>query len=53
MATIYNIKIETVSAFQSYPEKKIKELFEKFIKEYKDDKTGLGFESTKIEVVKK
>ena len=50
MATIYNIKIETVSAFCAYDEEYIKEMFEKFLREYKDKETGLGFENTEIEV---
>jgi hypothetical protein len=50
MATIYNIKIKTVSAFCAYDEKYIKKMFEKFMKEYKDKDSKLGFESTEIEV---
>jgi hypothetical protein len=50
MATIYKIKIKTVSPFVSYDEKYIKEMFEKFLKEYKDKETKLGFESTEIKV---
>ena len=50
MATIYKIKIKTVSAFCAYDEKYIKEMFEKFLKEYKDKDSKLGFESTEIEV---
>lgn len=50
MATVYKIKIKTVSAFASYDEKYIEKMFEKFLKEYKDEKTNLGFESTEIEV---
>lgn len=50
MATVYKIKIETVSPFCNYPEEYIKKMFEKFLKEYEDEKTGLGFESTEIEV---
>ena len=50
MATIYKIRIKTVSAFCAYDEKYIKEMFEKFLKEYKDKETKLGFESTEIEV---
>jgi hypothetical protein len=53
MATIYNIKIKTVSAFCSYDEKYIKDMFEKFLKEYKDKDNKLGFESTEIEVERK
>ena len=50
MATIYKIKIETVSAFCAYDEEYVKEMFKKFLKEYKDDKTKLGFENSKITV---
>lgn len=50
MATIYNINIKTVSAFCSYDEEYIKKMFEKFLKDYKDEKTKLGFESTEIDV---
>lgn len=50
MATIYNIKIKTVSAFTAYDENYIKEMFKKFLREYKDKNTNLGFENTEIEV---
>lgn len=50
MATIYKIKIKTVSAFCAYDEKYIKEMFEKFLNDYKDKNNNLGFESTEIEV---
>jgi hypothetical protein len=50
MATIYNIRIKTVSAFCAYDEKYIREMFLKFLKKYKDKETNLGFESTEIEV---
>jgi len=53
MATIYNIKIKTVSAFCNFDEKYITEMFEKFLKEYKDEATNLGFENTEIEVERK
>ena len=33
MATIYNIKIKTVSAFCRYNEQYVQEMFEKFLKE--------------------
>lgn len=52
MATIYKINIKTVSAFQNYPVDKVREIFEDFIKEYRDKKTGLGFESTVVDVKK-
>lgn len=50
MATVYSIKIKTVSAFCAYDEKYMKKMFEEFLKKYKDKKTRLGFESTEIEV---
>ena len=50
MATIYNIKIKTVSAFCAYDEKYIKEMFDKFLKEYRDEDNGLGFENTEVQV---
>lgn len=50
MATIYRIKIKTVSAFCAYDEKYIKDMFEKFLKDYRDKDNLLGFESTEIEV---
>lgn len=43
MATLYNIKIKTVSAFINYNERDITEMFEKFLKEQK-------FEGTEIDV---
>lgn len=53
MATVYKIKIDTTSAWVSYNEKYIQEMFEKFLKEYKDENTGLGFENTTVEVDRK
>lgn len=50
MATIYKIKIKTVSSFCNYDEKHIEKIFNKFLKEYKDGETKLGFENTEIEV---
>jgi len=50
MATVYKIEIKTVSAFCAYDEKYMKEMLEKFLKEYKDEKTKLGFENTEIKV---
>lgn len=52
MATIYSIKIKTVSAFVNYNESEIKEIFQSFIKKYRHETTGLGFESTEIDVIK-
>lgn len=53
MATIYEIKIKTVSHWCAYDEKYIKSMFEKFLKEYQDKQTQLGFENTEIEVIRK
>ncbi len=50
MATIYEIKIKTVSPFIAYNEKYMEEMFEKFLKDYRDLNTGLRFENTEIEV---
>lgn len=52
MATVYKVEIKTVSAWQAYPEDYVKEMFEKFLKEYEDEKTGLGFENSEVEVKK-
>jgi hypothetical protein len=46
MATVYKIKIKTVSPFLAYTEKDITEIFDKFLKEYRNKHTGLGFEAT-------
>jgi len=53
MATVYEIKIKTVSAFCNYSKEQVTEIFEKFLKEYKDKNTGLGFETTEIDVITK
>lgn len=50
MATVYKIEIETTSAWVSCSEKQVKEMFDEFLKEYKDEKTGKGFECAEIEV---
>lgn len=50
MATVYEIKIKTVSAFCSYSKTQVTEIFEKFFKEYKDKNTRLGFEATEVDV---
>jgi len=50
MATLYKIKIKTVSPFINYNEGHITEIIDKFLKEYRDPKTGLGFEGTEIDV---
>jgi len=47
MATIYEFKIKTVSAFCAHPKDDVKKLIEDFIKNYKFE-NGLGFESTEI-----
>lgn len=50
MATVYNIKIKTVSPFIAYTEKNMEEILNKLIKDYRDPKTGMKFESTEIKV---
>lgn len=50
MATLYSIKIKTVSPFCAYDENYITEMFKKFLKEYRDKDNGLGFEATEIDV---
>jgi len=50
MATVYKVKIKTVSAFVAHDEAHVTEIFEKFLKDYRDPKTGLGFEATEIDV---
>ena len=50
MATIYNIKIKTVSPFCAFTKEYIEEIFKDFLENYEDNDTGLGFENTEIEV---
>tara|TARA_R110000868_G_scaffold90534_1_gene251209 strand:+ start:664 stop:825 length:162 start_codon:yes stop_codon:yes gene_type:complete len=50
MATLYEVKIKTVSAYCAYDEEYMQKMFEKFLKEYRDKDNGMGFENTKIEV---
>lgn len=50
LATVYKIKIKTVSAFVNYNEAQMTKIIEKLLKEYKDKQTGLGFEATEIDV---
>jgi len=50
MATIYNIKIKTVSAFAAYKEEYIETILTEFLENYKDPKTNLGFEATEVNV---
>lgn len=50
MATLYKIKIKTVSAFCAYDEAYMVDMFQKFLHEYKDKNTGLGFVATEIDV---
>ena len=52
MATIYDIKIKTTSAFVAHDETYVKQLLEKFLAEYKDPRFNLGFESTTVKVQK-
>ena len=50
MATVYKIKIKTVSPWVNYPEKEIQKLFENFVESLEDVKTRNKFESTEVEV---
>jgi hypothetical protein len=50
MATVYKIKVKTVSFYCNYDEKTMTEIVEKMFKDYIDKKTGLGFEKTEIDV---
>ena len=50
MATIYNIKIKTVSPFCAYDEKYVQKMFQKFLEKYRDEKTGLRFENSEVDV---
>ena len=52
MSTIYKIKIKTVSPFMNWDEEYMIKMFEVFLRDYRDDKTGMKFESTKIKVEK-
>lgn len=53
MATVYKIEIETTSPWVNYDEKHVKEMFEKFLKEYKDERTVNKFEGTEVKVKRK
>lgn len=44
--------MKTVSPFMAYDKEYMTKIFEKFLKEYKDPKTGHKFESTEIKVEK-
>jgi hypothetical protein len=50
MATVYKIQIKTVSPFINYSEDYVAEMFERFLKDYKDPQTEMKFESTEIDV---
>ena len=50
MATVYEIKIKTTSPWLRCKKSYIENMFEKFLKEYKDDFTLHKFENTEIEV---
>lgn len=52
METNYDIHIQTTSTFISHTEKEMKQMFEKFLNEYKHPITKTGFESTEIKVKK-
>lgn len=49
MATIYNLKIRTVSAFCAYPVDEVCDIIKKLIETYRHPETGLSFESTLVE----
>ena len=53
MATVYKIKIKTVSAWVSYDEKAVKDMIERSIKECKDKDGKPVFENTEITVERK
>ena len=48
MATVYEIKIKTTSAFCAYDTVYVEAMFRKFLREYKDEITKTGFENTEI-----
>lgn len=50
MATVYEIKIKTVSPWCRYDKEHMKQMFEKFLSEYRAQITGMKFESTEVEV---
>lgn len=50
MATMYKIKIKTVSPFMNWDEDYMIKMFEIFLRDYEDDMTGMKFESTEIKV---
>jgi len=52
MATLYKIKIKTVSPFANYSEDHMAHLLKKFLQDYRHPVTGLGFEGTEIDVEK-
>lgn len=52
MATVYEITIKTTSPWISYKKSYIENMFQKFLKDYKDDFTLHKFENTEIEVKK-
>lgn len=50
MATLYKIKIKTVSPFMNWDEKYMTDMFKEFLKNYEDPMTGMKFESTEVKV---
>jgi len=50
MATVYKVKIKTVSAWSNYPPAYLEKLLKEFIEKYIDKDTGLRFESTEVVV---
>jgi hypothetical protein len=53
MATVYELKVKTVSPFVNYDEKTITKLLEDFIDSYRHPETGMRLESTKVTVIKR
>lgn len=50
MATVYKGKIKLVSAFCNYDARFIADLIAEFLKNYRNDENGLGFESIFVEI---
>jgi len=53
MATVYKVEIETTSAWCNYPPLYVEKILKDFFNEYRDKNTGLRFENTKIEAIRK
>lgn len=50
MATVYNIKIKTVSPFCAYSNERMKEIVGKLFNEYVNEDTQQRFENTEVNV---